>query len=84
MDIFVPDYVNKSFKFVWEQNSAIKCTVNNSAVVIEANKDGLVSLARHMLELAQEAVPNGAHFHLDEFNAFEDGSSEMIIVKKEI
>lgn len=83
MYIDVPEYDKKSFKFVWEDDSSIKCTVTNDAVLIEANRDGLVSLARHILELAQDSAPDGTHFHLDEFNSLEAGSSEMIIVKKE-
>ena len=84
MNINVPSYDKKGFKFVWEDDAAIKCTVNNNAVLIEANRDGLVSLARHMLELAQDSAPEGTHFHLDEFNSLEEGSSEMIIVKKKL
>lgn len=82
MNISVPNYDEKGFKFLWEDDAAIKCTVNGNTILIEANRDGLISLARHMLELSQDMVPDGTHFHLDEDNSLEDGSVEMIVVKK--
>lgn len=51
-------------------------------VCIEANKEGLISLARHILELAQEDVPEFEHIHLDEYNSLEDNSAELTIVKR--
>ena len=84
MYINVPSYDKRGFKFVWEDDAAIRCTVRENAVYIEANKGGLISLARHILELAQDAAPEGTHFHLDEFNSLEDDSSEIIFSKSEI
>lgn len=52
-------------------------------ISMEANREGLISLARHILLLAQDDVPNGSHFHLDEFNSLENGSLELIISKNE-
>mgnify|MGYP006403339343 CR=1 FL=1 len=82
MNIYVPVYNENGFKFVWEDGFSIKCSINDSVVSIEANKEGLVSLARHMLELAQENVPEFEHFHLDKCNSLEDDSVELIIVRK--
>lgn len=82
MDIFVPKYDGESFSFVWEENFSIKCSVDNNSIIIEANKGGLISLARHLLELAQENVPEFEHFHLDEYNSLDDNSAELIIVKR--
>lgn len=84
MNIYVPVYSENGFSFVWEEGFSIKCTINNSSVCIEANREGLVSLARHILELAQENVPDFEHIHLDEYNSLEDNSAELIIVKKEL
>jgi hypothetical protein len=83
MNIHVPKYGENGFLFEWEANFSIKCTVNNSAVCIEANKAGLISLARHLLELAQDSVPEFTHFHLDDVNSLEDNSLELIVVKKD-
>ena len=79
--IEVPEYGKPGFKIHWEDDSAIRCTIEGTQVIIDANKGGLISLARHLLELAQDNVPHHTHFHLDEFNSLEDGSSELIIVK---
>lgn len=82
MDIYVPIYSKNGFLFAWEDGFSIKCSIDNSTVLIEANREGLISLARHMLELAQEQVPEFNHIHLDEYNSLEDNSAELIIVKK--
>ena len=52
------------------------------SVVVTANKAGLLSLAKQLLFLAQDEVPMGYHFHLDETNSLEQGSLELIIQKK--
>ena len=49
--------------------------------VIRANRNGLITLAKALLTLAQENVPSGAHIHLDEFNFLEEDSSELILVR---
>ena len=79
--IDVPEYGKPGFKYQWEDNTAIRCNIEGSQVIIEANQDGLISLARHLLEMAQDNVPHRTHIHLDEFNSLEEGSSELIIVK---
>ena len=48
--------------------------------VICANRNGLITLAKALLTLAQENVPSGAHIHLDEFNFLEEDSSELVLV----
>ncbi len=82
MDIFVPKYDGKNFLFVWEDDFSIKCSIDNNSVIIEADSGGLISLARHLLELAQENVPEFKHIHLDEYNSLDDNSAELIIVKR--
>ena len=82
MNINVPLYTEEGFSFVWEEGFSIQCTTNEFGVCIEANKEGLISLARHILELAQENVPEYEHIHLDEFNSLEENSVELTIVKR--
>ena len=82
MDIFVPAYDGENFSFVWEDDFSIKCSIDDNNVLIEANKGGLISLARHLLELSQETVPEFKHIHLDEYNSLENNSAELIIVKR--
>ncbi len=64
----------------WEDGFTIAVKIENNAVIITANKEGLLSLANHMAALAQDNAP-GAHFHLDEHNSLEENSTELIIEK---
>ena len=82
MEILVPTYDGKKFSFIWEEDFSIKCSIENNSVIIEANKGGLISLARHLLELSQENVPEYKHIHLDEYNSLDNNSAEIIIVKR--
>ena len=61
----------------WEDGFTIKVKVEENTVVISANKEGLLSLARHLTDLADAEAGN--HIHYDEYNSLEEDSSEMII-----
>lgn len=82
MNINVPLYDKEGFHFVWEDGFSIRCSINENSVWLEANREGLISLARHLLELSQETVPEYGHIHLDEYNSLEDASTGLIIIKK--
>ncbi len=69
----------KGVQLKWETDFCISVKVEYEAVTISADKGGLISLARHLLTLAQDEVPQGVHFHLDEYSALEDGSIELIV-----
>lgn len=78
----VPEYNIKSgFKYKWETNFTVRVTVENKVTTLSANKEGLISLANHLLNLAQDAIKPGTHIHLDESNSLEEGSIELIIEK---
>lgn len=61
----------------WEDGFTIKVKVDDGAVVVRANKEGLLSLARQLMALADTDA--GCHIHYDEHNSLEEGSAEMII-----
>lgn len=63
----------------WKDGYTINVRVEERSVVISANKEGLLSLASQLKDLANEDV--GSHCHYDEFNSLEDGSPELIIEK---
>jgi hypothetical protein len=65
----------------WEDGFEIRATVNEGEMVISANREGMLSLANVLRDLAEE-VP-GAHVHLDEHNSLEDGSCDLIIERVE-
>lgn len=63
----------------WEDGFTIKVKVDEGSVVVRANKEGLLSLARQLMALADSDA--GCHIHYDEHNSLEEGSAEMIIEK---
>ena len=68
--------------FDWVDGFEIKVDVcGDGSILISANREGLLSLAGHLTALANEE--SGAHFHLDEHNSLEEGSAELIVVRKE-
>ena len=64
----------------WEDGFKIAVKIEHNAVIITANKEGLLSLANHLTALAQDNA-TGAHFHLDEYNSLDENSTELIIEK---
>lgn len=78
----IPSYSSdRGIDFVWEDNFKIKADSDGKSVVIKANKEGLRSLAKHLLTLAQNEVPADSHLHYDDFNSLEEGSCEVVIQK---
>ncbi|MFZ6781240.1 Imm32 family immunity protein [Undibacterium sp. Ji83W] len=83
VEIDVPAYdANKGMQYQWTNLFDIGIRIENGAVLIEANKEGLLSLANHLLNLAQDGIPAGHHMHFDADNSLNDGSSELFIQKK--
>ena len=68
-------------EFEWVDGFEIKVKIEDGAAVISANREGLLSLARQLKTLAETEGKD--HFHLDEYNSLEEGSSELIIEKTE-
>ena len=61
----------------WIDGFEIKAGIENNEIILSANREGLLSLAKHLMVLA-DGEP-GEHIHYDEHNAFEEGSAELII-----
>jgi len=81
-NVDVPAYGSDgNLNFVWDDGFQILVDRSNSEITIRANAAGLVSLARHCLTLAQEAVPPGSHIHLTDSVELEAGSGDLIIDK---
>ena len=68
-------------KLYWVDGFEIRVGIENGCAVVAANREGLLSLANHLAALAEE--PPGSHIHLDEYNALEDGSTELILERIE-
>lgn len=61
----------------WEGAFEIRAAARDGEVTISANREGMLSLANILCDLA-EGRP-GDHVHLDEHNSLEDGSCELVI-----
>ena len=64
-------------KIEWVEGFEIMAAAENGKIVISANREGLLSLAKHLPALA-DSEP-GEHVHYDEYNSLESGSAEIII-----
>jgi hypothetical protein len=67
--------------FTWEAGARINVRNLGGEIVIEANAAGLKTLAGHLLTLAQDGTPDGAHLHLEESNGLENGSAGLVLEK---
>lgn len=65
----------------WEDGFVIRTEIQPDVFVLSANREGLLSLANHLMALAEE-VP-GCHIHLDQYNSLEDGSADLILERTE-
>lgn len=82
MEINVPKYDrNTGLRLCWSDGYSIKISMNDNEIIISANREGLLSLTNHLLNLAQTDVPCGTHIHLDEYNSLEEGSLDLIVEK---
>lgn len=78
----VPDYDGRWIRLKWEDGAMLRVQMSGTEVLVAGNKEGLRSLANHLLNLSQEAVPAGTHVHLDENNSLEEGSAELIVQRE--
>ena len=61
----------------WVDGFEIKAVAEKGKIVISANREGLLSLAKQLTALAEGV--QGDHIHYDEYNSLEESSAEMII-----
>lgn len=61
----------------WHDGFSIRVKEDGNAVIISANKAGLLSLSDQLRTLAEGEA--GDHIHYDEYSSLEDGSRELII-----
>jgi hypothetical protein len=78
----IPKYQPENgLKLEWENNFFITLRQENDTVILQANENGLKSLAKHLIALSNPGVPNNIHIHFDDSNSLESGSPELIIEK---
>ncbi|OLT31157.1 hypothetical protein BJF79_08895 [Actinomadura sp. CNU-125] len=78
MEVDPPSTRGAGPTFGWDDGYEISVGVEAGEVVVAANREGLISLARHLLTLAQEGVSPGAHVHLTAGQEI-DSSSDLIL-----
>ncbi|MBR5251846.1 MAG: hypothetical protein IKV52_03375 [Oscillospiraceae bacterium] len=66
----------------WEKDATYSIDVLDNEVVLVANKQGLISLAKQMLYMAYNDFPAGTHFHYDSFFAQNPASDYELTVEK--
>ena len=64
----------------WDDGFSIAVSIKDNTAILSANREGLLSLANHLMTLAQDPC-QGAHMHLDQYNSLEKNSAELIIEK---
>ncbi len=80
--VTIPEYSGEGLRLDWENGFEIETKITDGEILISANRAGLISLAKQLLALAQNSVPQHYHFHLDEHNSLEEGSTPLIFQKK--
>ncbi len=82
VELEIPAYSpERGLELRWEPGAVIETRPEGKGTLIMANSAGLLSLAYHLLTLAQPEVPAGAHIHYDDSGSLEEGSLEMIVEK---
>jgi len=70
----------------WDDDAVLRAEVWETperTVVISGNPAGLRSLARHLLTLAQDAVPDGRHLDFDTYCGWLEGSPAAVRIEVE-
>ena len=82
--IEVPMYDGEGVDVIWEKGSKLAISVTEGVVIINANQAGLLSLAKQMLYLASNDLPDGSHVHYDIQDPYFVGisSSHELILEK--
>ena len=62
----------------WIDGFEIKAVAENGEIVISANREGLLSLAKQLTALA-EGMPGDHIIQYDVHNSLEEGSADLII-----
>ena len=80
--IKIPKYHPKDgLTLSWDPGFVINIKQEDGVVILQANNAGLRSLAKHLISISNEDVPEYVHIHFDDSNSLELGSQELIIEK---
>jgi hypothetical protein len=82
-DVDLGSYSAESgLRLTWVPGYKVRVAVTDGEVLITANQQGLLSLAQHLLTLAQADVPSGVHAHMEPGLELEEDSTALILDKQ--
>ncbi len=83
ISVELPDYDGNWLDVIWEAGSKYAIDLQGNSIVLFANKNALISLAKQMLYMAYNDLPIGSHVHLDSFfTNINNDDIELVIEKK--
>lgn len=83
VEVEIPDDDPRDgFKFNWTDGHEFDSAFEDGELVITANQAGLLSLANHLINLADDKWPSGHHFHFDVGVELDEGAIPVVFVKK--
>lgn len=80
----IPYYDGNGLDVVWETGSKYVIKIADNNVIILANKNALVSIAKQMLYMAYNDLPKGSHVHYDSFFTKMNEEEYELVIEKEI
>ncbi|MBR2972099.1 MAG: hypothetical protein IKC61_04135 [Clostridia bacterium] len=83
IEIDLPDYEDGIDVF-WDTDAKMSLHLEENHMVLSMNNVALLSLAKQLIYLSQDSVPEFSHIHYDNFTF--DGflsNRELVVVKKE-
>lgn len=78
INLDIPNYDGNALDVIWGKNAHYSIHTYENHVVLSANKDGLISLAKQMLYMAYNDLPYGSHVHFDSFLIVVKYSKELV------
>lgn len=72
---------DKGIPLEWGEDCILQAECKEDGIHIQANRNGLIEFAKHLLALAQEDVPEWYHIHYDDWGMLQKGSTKLTIKK---
>lgn len=83
INLIIPNYDGNALDVIWGENAHYSIHTYENQVVLSANKDGLISLAKQMLYMAYNDLPYGSHVHFDSFFTKSENNANDLIIELE-
>lgn len=82
LEIEIPDYDGNAMDVIWEANANYAVKIFENDVIIKANAQGLISLAKQMMYMVYNNLPSGSHVHYDDFFTKLKNKYDLVIEKE--